>query len=105
MSGGDGSRRMRGFPNPPRPDDHHRVPDTSNGAPIYPRKTAKVGDVKVTRTGIDAVRQVSRPPDELERSGVTTWASERRDHYTDRGPSWAGSGPQSPRASRSYEDR
>jgi len=84
MPGGRDARVLRGRPNPERPDDYGR-----NGSPSA------------------ATRVAGRPADEIDRSGVKTWASNRADHYRDRGPSWAAGGPPSDgrsRAPRSYED-
>jgi hypothetical protein len=65
---------------------------------------------KSTRKGVGegATRTISTAPDEIARSTVKTGASQRTDHYTDRGRSWATGGPApdgKSRSARSYTDK
>jgi hypothetical protein len=108
MPGGAGARTPRGR----QQDEYDRMgqqrtspPPSRNGSPV---KRTGFSSRVVERSGPGATRSIGRPADEIDRSGVVTRASNRTDGYSDRGPSWAASGPPSDgksRAPRSYEDR
>jgi hypothetical protein len=88
-----------------KPDQYDRMGDqrtspapARNGSPSAPDKMGYVGGVKTTPgSGEGATRSVGRHPDEVDRSGVKTWASNRTDHFTGPGPSGASGGPRAPR--------
>ena len=49
-----------------------------NGSPNYPDKLGNVGGMaSKPGSGEGSVRQTGRRPDEVDRSGVKTWASNR----------------------------
>jgi hypothetical protein len=105
-SSGRHASRLRGFPNPIRPDDHHR--GRNNGAPSSPAPGKTVGGtLTVKGRGEGASRSYSQAQDEYSRAGVMTKGSVRFDKYTDRGRSEATGGNPSAksRAPISYKDR
>jgi hypothetical protein len=76
---------------PAQPGDYGR-----SGSPNYPSTDGNVGGMKtVPGVGAGATRSWGRRADEIDRSRVSTSASVRTDHYTDRGRSESSGGPAS----------
>src|SRR5262249_25587430 len=107
MPGGKDAKTLRGkSPNSVGPGNYGRRP-----SPSYPAKSATMFKTPLkASSGPGASREVSRPPDEVDRvaPGRETSAANRHDHFGSAGRSGSTGGPPpqaGSRKPRSYQDQ